>query len=509
MARPRLTENQPLNQVTLSKADSISTPISKAVTNPQDKPDKFKLGQMGYSGLSLYQGISVDEIHRELTWPNSIQTYKKMSYSTAINSCLSLYDNLISKVSWRTVPPESATEEEKARTKFTLECLNDMDIPFRQVIKDALSSNIYGFAILEKVYRRRNKSSGSIYSDEKIGLKKLALRNQETIERFIYDDLGNEVIGVKQNLYGFNNGTYTSQQRQVVVLPRSKFVHITTGRNRNDPFGKSPLRDVYLSWRYLEVMAEMEATGVAKDLQGIPLITVPAAIMAEDATTSQKAQYEGIQAIGRNLQANAQSCVIFPSQMDETTKTPLYDIKLLSSQGGTKSYDVSNIKQYYQSQIYTGMFADVLQLGNNGVGSFSLGVLKNSLTGAAVESMLDNIVETFNREVIRQLYDLNGWDISRCCSLDYENLHQSDLDTLSKYLMRTASTGLIEKDRAVLNLVRTSMGVDALPEELEPQEQYLTDNKSRSGDGSAAGGVNGTSSNTASSDNSVSNLENA
>lgn len=508
MARPKSITKalEPLQSVSSPLGDL--TPISKALS-PQDTPERFKNAEIGYAGLNIFNGITVGEMHRELNWPMSIQTYQKMSYSVSVNACLSLYENLISKVTWRTVPPRDASEEEKQQTKFTYECLNDMDIPFRQAIKDALSSNIYGFAILEKVYRKRNKNSGSIYTDNKVGLKKLALRNQETIEKFIFDESGNEVIGVKQNLYGYNNARYGSNQKQEVVLPRNKFVHITTGRNRSDPFGKSPLRDVYLAWRYLEVMSEMEATGVSRDLQGIPMIRVPAQIMSSDASPSEKQQYESFKSIGRNLQANSQSSVIFPSAVDESTRTPLYDLKLLSTEGGKKNYDVGKIKEYYQSQIYTGLFADVLQLGNSGVGSFSLGILKNSLTGAAVESMLDNIVEAFNRDVIRQLYELNGWDVSRACSLDYENLHQTDLDTLSKYFMRTASTGLIEKDRAVLNFVRSAMGVDALPEDLEPQDKYLTDNKSRSGDGSAAGGANGTSSNTSSSDNSVGNMENA
>lgn len=508
MARPKSTTktlSEPLQDV--SSLAGTSTPISKSLS-PQDTPSKFKNAEVGYSGLNLFNGITNEEIHRELNWPYSAKTYQKMSYSVSVNACLSLYENLISKVTWRTVPPDNATADEKSKAKFVHECLNDMDIPFRQVIKDTLSSNTYGFAVLEKVYRRRNKNSGSMYSDDKIALKKIALRNQETIEKFIFDESGNEVIGVKQNLSGFNNGSY-SNKPLTIVLPRSKFMHITTGRNRNDPYGKSPLRDVYLAWRYLEVMSEMEATGVSRDLQGIPLMRAPAQIMQADASPEQKAQYAALQNIIRNLQTNSQSGVILPSAVDETTRANLYDLTLLSTEGGRKNYDVGKIKEYYQAQIYTGLFADVLQLGVNGVGSFSLGILKNSLTGAAVESMLDNIVEAFNRDVIRQLYELNGWDVSRACTLDYENLHQTDLDTLSKYFMRTASTGLIEKDRAILNYVRTAMGVDPMPEDMPPREDMLMDNKSRSGDGSAAGGANGTSKGSAEEDNSVSNLENS
>ena len=261
--------------------------VTKAVA-PGDEPERFRIGELGYSGLDLFNGVSYDEIKRELNWPNSAKIYKEMSYHTCVNAALSLYENLISKVSWRITAPKDATEEEKKQAEFVNQCIFDMDVPFRNVIKDALSSNIYGFAVLEKVYRRRYKSNGSMYDDGKIGLKKIALRNQETIEKFIYDEGNNELIGVKQNLSKVTGQIYGGKPSKTeIILPRTKFVHITTGRNRNDPFGKSPLRDVYLAWRYLIVIQEIEAAGVARDLQGMPILSIPAQYMSEDASPEQ------------------------------------------------------------------------------------------------------------------------------------------------------------------------------------------------------------------------------
>lgn len=487
-------------------AKSNKTEVEKA--NNLDQPERFRIGEIGYAGLSLFDGVTNEEMKRELNWPYSAKTYKEMSYHTSINACLSLYENLISKVEWRIVPPKKATEEEKKQAEFVEQCINDMDIPFRQVIKDCLSSNIYGFSVLEKVYRRRLYSNGSVYNDGKIGLKKIALRNQETIEKFIFDDTGNELIGVKQNLSLVANlGLGRSFKQMEIVLPRSKFMHITTGRNRNDPYGKSPLRDVYLAWRYLTVIQEIEAAGVARDLQGMPILYLPAQYMAADASPEQKAVYENFKNIIRNIQNNSQSGVILPSQADPDTRQPLFDLKLLSTEGGKKNFDTTKVKEYYQNQIYTGLFADVLILGQGGVGSFALGQIKNSLTGSAVESMLDNIVEVFQRDVIRQIYELNGWDISRCASLDYENLHAVDLETLSKFWQRVTSVGLVEKDRPVLNAVRTAAGVDPLPDDEEPRKQYMEGSTSRAGDGMKTAGE-GTSNNPSGSDNSSTNLDN-
>ena len=479
--------------------------ISKAVSY-MDTPEKFKLSAIGSSGLNIFSGVTYDELQQDLQWPNSVLTYKKMTYSVPVNACLSLFENLISKVKWRVKAPRNATPEQLEQTKFIEECLHDMDVPFRSVIKDTLSSNVYGFAVLEKVFRKRNRESGSIYSDNKIALKKIALRNQETIEGFLIDEKTGDIKGVKQNLNLVSN-LYRQTRKGSVVIPRSKFLHITVGRNRQDPFGKSPLRDVYMAWRYLEALSEMEATGVQKDLQGLPVFKVPGQYMSEDASPEQKLILENLKNILRNLQANSQSGVMIPSAVDEITRQPLFDLKLLSTEGGKKNYDISKIKEFYQNQIYTGLFADVLVLGSNGVGSFALGQIKNSLTGSAVESMLDNIVESFNRDVIRQLYELNGWDITNTCSLDYENLHSADLETISKFWQRTASVGLVEKDREVLNAVRTAIGIDPYPADVEPNLDLITPITSRSGDGMTSPGE-GTSTNVSGKDTSSNNLDN-
>lgn len=492
----------------MQKERKTKTSVQKAAVPTGEKVDKFQLGELGIQGLNVFAGVSKEELKKELQWPKSIETYKKMTEHVAVNACLSLYENLISKVIWRVKPPEKATKADKAKARFVQECLNDMDGSFAQFIKDALSSNVYGFSIIEKVYRYRTKENGSIYNDGKIGLKKLGHRNQETILKFLFNEDGSEIIGVKQSLSGIGlNSTYINKPLEI-NLPRSKYIHITTGRNRGDPFGKSRLKDVYLAWRYLEVIQEIEASGVARDLVGLPVLTIPAEYMSPDASPDKKVIYETFKNIIRNIQQNSQSGLILPSEVNPDTKTKLFSVDLLTQQGQGKNFDISKIKDYYQNQIFMGLFCDVLLLGSNGTGSFALGTIKNSLTGTAVESMLDNIVECFNRDVIRQLYELNGWDISRCASLDYEGLTDIDLDSYSKFIQRVASVGLMEIDRDTLNSIRKQAGLDPKPDDEVVDKNNLTGNSSRASDGMAKGSGNGTSDTTAGTDNSSLNLDN-
>jgi len=230
--------------------------------------------------------------------------------------------------------------------------------------------------------------------------------------------------------------------------------------------------------------------------------------MSPDASPEQKLIYESYKNIIRNIQNNSQSGLILPSNVDPDTRQKLFDIQLLSTEG-KKNFDTTEVKTYYQNLIYTGLFADILILGNNNVGSFALGQVKNSLTGAAAQAMLDNIVDAFNRQVIRQLYELNGFNPARACQLDYEGLNQTDLETLSKFLQRTASVGLVEKDRATLNVIREAIGTDAKPEDEPVDESILTGNTSRASDGMAKGSGNGTSDFVAGTDTSSLNADNA
>ena len=247
------------------------TEVIKALS-PLDQPERFRLGEMSSLGLNVFNGVPQDELKRELNWPNSINTFRQMSYHSAVNAPLTLFENIISKATWVYKPPLDATEEEKNQAKIINQMMNDMEQPWSEFICDVLSANIFGFSVHEKVYRKRFKANGSLYDDGIIGWKKLPIRVQESISKFIFSEDGNEIIGVQQNL-STSNDTYNrfSKRGNLVNLPRSKFLLFRTGKHRGDPFGKSPLRDAYLAWRFLSALEEIEATGVAKDLNGLPV----------------------------------------------------------------------------------------------------------------------------------------------------------------------------------------------------------------------------------------------
>ena len=474
-----------------------------------DTPERFKLSEAGYLGLNVYAGVTQDEIKKELNFPASIQTYKQMSYHGTINSALTLFDTLVSKADWKFKAPKDATTAELEQARVINEMMNDLQgQTWSEFISDALSSNVYGFSVHEKVYRRRTKENGSKYNDGLIGWKKLPIRNQETIQRFVFSEDGNDVIGVRQDLTQISDpyNRYTQRSNSAIVLPRSKIMLFRAGKHKGDPYGKSPLRDAYLAWRFLSVIEEIEANGVAKDLAGLPVLKLPPQYLAADASPDQKAIRAYYENVMRNLQVNQQSALILPQAYDQDTRQPLFSLELLSL-NGSKAMDTSKIKEYYKNLILTSLFADLLTMGQTGGGSFALGQIKSSLSGSAAESMLKKITQVINDDLIRQTYELNGWDTSRMGYMDFDNIQTEDLESFSKAIQRYASTSVLEVDRDVLNRIRESVGIDALPEDEEPNQDLIPAKTSRSGDGMKTAGE-GTATSPSGTDTSSNNLEN-
>lgn len=465
------------------KSQSKTQEVQKATLT--EDVSRFRLGEIGYSGLKITSGVAQEEIKRELNFPNSMITYKQMTYHATIAAALYLYEVMLAKVDWKVLPPEDATEEEKYRTRYIEECMHDMDHSWSEFIQEVSSAKTYGFAVHEKVFRTRLKSKGSKYNDGLIGWKKLAPRSQDTIDKFIYDEEGRELKALKQNLSLVQDG-YSRFTRAVkgkeIIIPMSKVLLFRTGKHRGNPFGKSALRDCYFSWKFLTQIEEIEATGVARDLQGLPIVSIPSVYMTSDATDSQKAIYDNFKNIARNIQINQQGGIVLPSDVDPESKQPMFKLELLGTEG-KKNFNTASICDAHRKAILTVLGCDLLLLGQSSTGSFALGSLKQTLLGIYIEAFLKEICEVLNRDLIRQTLELNGWDVTRPPRIVYDAFEEQNLEEFSKAIQRITSVSMIERDREVLNKVRSSLGVQPLPDDMPVQDELLPDYASRSGDG--------------------------
>lgn len=209
-----------------------------------------------------------------------------------------------------------------------------------------------------------------------------------------------------------------------------------------------------------------------------------------------------------------QSGFILPMLTDQDgNKMFDFEIKNIS---GQKAFDIEAIIERLTREIQVGLFADVLSLGGDGGGSFSLAESKVSFLEMAVRSRLNEIKDQLNHQLVKTLFEQNGWSTEVLPYWDFELPNSETLDDKGKFYQRTAAVSLLPRVPQVINQVLRDAGVDyQVPDDM-PQEELMKlldpfneGVQSESGGGMESGLPNSNGSGTGSSgDSSVSNSEN-
>lgn len=452
---------------------------------------RMQMTETGFVGLKVSAGRIHEDIKRELNFPESITTYKQMSYDPTIAAGLQYFESMMQKPRWHVLPPKNATEEEERQAEIVEEMMHDMEHTWNDLIKESSSMNTYGFSVHEVVLRKRLRSKGSKYNDGLVGWQKLPVRSQDTISEWIFSDDGRELIGLQQSpIFASGNGRVFSAANSQIILPRKKFLLFRTGTKRDNPEGVSLLKSCYYPWKYRTAIEETEAVGIQRDLSGLPVIYLPPQYMAPDATAEQKAVYETYKNIVRNIQLNQQGGIVMPQAFDPETKQPLFKFELMGVEGG-KSYKTTEIIGRYNNAILTAMCCDVLTLGQSATGSYALGSIKSTMTSMTIESRLREIRDVVNHHLIPLTAEYNGWDIARLPQIGFEDIEVADLEAISKYVQRIGAVGYLPRTKEVVNKVLDGLGLEPLADNVDLDE-VLPESKSRSGDGMQEGMGNGT-----------------
>lgn len=494
----------------------MADPVQNESLSQGDKAVRLKMGEQGYLGLHTSSKQILEEARVDLRWPNSVKTYYEMANDATIASALSLFEMMISRVKWTVAVPEDASADLKSKAKFVEQCMGDMEHSWFQFIKEVTSCFTFGFAVNEKVYRRRLKENGSKFNDGLIGIRKLPIRSHTTIKGWVFDANGREMTHVIQDLKLIPDSARYHNLLQdnplgELKIPRKKFLLFRTDVARDNPEGKSPLAKVYLSWRFMQEIKEQEAIGITRDLAGMPTLYIPPRYMSADATPEEAAVYEYYKKVIRNIQLNEQSGLILPQMFDPESKQPLFKFELMGTTGG-KSYDTNKIIQRYSNEILQALFADMLKLGQDSVGSYSLADSKSSIMAMAIESRLKEIQDVLNTDLMRQLFEVNGWSIEQLPEFQYGDLDEIDIDKFSQAIQRIKAVGLIAPTQGNVNFIAETLGLpDKVDEDISQDalNELLGPSESRSGDGLSKGSGNGTSDSVASRDNSTANKANS
>ncbi len=397
--------------------------------------------EIGVSGLKAYSGYLQEEFLSELRGPRGVKVYRQMSEGDAIvRAVLMAIELILRAVDWRVEPANDSPEAEK-EAEFVEGLIEDTSHTFEDFISEALSMLSFGWAYFEIVYKKRlgpdkkDPKQRSKFSDGRIGVRKLAIRSQDSLLRWeLQDDGGIEGMWQIPPLGG-----------GLIMVPLEKGLLIRTTSKKNNPEGFSILRAAYRSWYLLKTVEDMEAIGIERELAGLPVVSIPANYLSSSATAAETAVREDYQKIARDLKFNQQAGVVIPSNHypdaeGNPTAVPMVEVKLLST-GGRRAIDTDPVVQRHQRNIARSALADFIMLGDT-KGSYALSKNKSELFLRTCETFLNQIASVLNRFLLARVWELNGLDRELMPKLAPGRVAPVDLAELGQYIQQLSQSAM-------------------------------------------------------------------
>lgn len=416
-----------------NKLDTLDDAIIDDLAAPQVGP----LQEMGVTGLKRSAGVVDEEFLPALRGRKAVKVFQEMSLNDpTVGSLLFAITQLLRQIDWRVEAPDNTPDATEAKD-FIEQCMEDMSHTWDDMIADILTCMVYGWSWHEIVYKKRvgpwekDPKKRSKYSDGRIGWRKISIRSQETLLRWIFDDDG----GIKAMVQ------LAPPDYKTTVIPVERSLLFRTNSSKGNPEGVSLLRNAYRPWFFKKRLEEFEAIGVERDLAGMPVAKVPASYM--DAATGSKEEkvFKAFKRMVSNVRRDEHEGLVLPTQYDKTTKQPLFDFELMSS-GGSRTFDTNALIQRYEQRILMTVLADFILVGHEGTGSYSLHVDKTGIFRSALNTMAGMIADTFNRHAIPRLFDLNGWRPQEIPKIVPANVDPPDIQQLASFMSAMGSLGM-------------------------------------------------------------------
>lgn len=433
------------------------------VSQAEERYKKEPFEEFSAYSISVVGGLpNNEEFDPALRGDKSLYVYKEMMDNDSTVSALILtIQMLFRRVEWIIDLPYfcRGIEEAEEQREFIENCLFfDMKESFDEFMSNCMLMLPFGYSIFEIVLKKREKEN-SLFPDGRIGVDKLSYISPFTRQRWDIDDKGN-ILAFEQK---------APDSAETIVIPYNKLLHFKNQSSMGNPEGKSILRGAYRAWYYLKRVQDFESIGVERELNGVPVVSIPGDVLKKANAGDKEAilTLQGYKQVARDLRANQQAGVIIPSDTykdaeGKPTSNRLVSIDLLSNRG-TRAMDTDKIITRYQQDIARSIIASFIMLGGNERGSFSLAESQQSLFLAALQAWTEVISQEFNRKLIPNLISLNGMDENYMPYIHPGDLSPLSFDELSSSIMKLAQAGMrLFPDDVLENKIREKGGLPLL-----------------------------------------------
>ncbi len=411
---------------------------------------------LGAPGTAVFGGFVQDnEKNRALaTREEKYKTFSELLANTSIVAAGTRYFlNLVAKAEWTFTPSEADTDGRFAELAKEM-LMSDPATPWHRIVRRAAMYRFYGFSVQEWTARRRD--------DGLLTLADVAPRAQLTIERWDMDDEGG-VLGVIQR---------SPQTQQDLYLPRQKLLYLVDDTLSDSPEGLGLFRHLVAPSQRLARYEQLEGFGFEADLRGIPVgrgpfTSLAARVAAGEISAADRVRAEGpIRKFVENHLRTAKLGLLLDSMVYETkdeagrpSQVKQWDVELLKGSATSFGENAAAIERLNREMART-LGVEQLLLGSDSTGSFALSKDKTSSFFLLVDGALMEIREQVDDDLLRTLWQLNGWPEEMMPESSTEAVRHTDVEQVAAALRDLATAGApISPDDPVVDELRDLMGM--------------------------------------------------
>lgn len=393
--------------------------------------------EIGSTGLKRSAGFVEEEFLPQLRGRKAVQVYKEMSENDPlVGAMLYSIQMLLRNVEW-TVEPGGKSRQDTIVAELIETAMDDMEHTWDEFISEVLTMLPYGWSWHEIVYKRRgglyqrNPKLASKHTDGLVSWRKMPIRAQETLFKWVFDEVGDVKAMVQMP-----PPKYTQ-----IMLPMERGLLFRFQQSKGSPEGRSILRNSYRPWYYKKRIEEFEAVGVERDLAGLPMVSVPAEWLSAKPGSRQHTAVLEFKKMVKSIRRDEQEGLVFPTAYDQDTKQPLFKFELLGS-GGGRQFQTDTIVQRYEQRMLMSILADFIMVGHQGTGSYSMHVDKTGIFRTALNAICDSIAQVLNRHAIPKLLRLNGFQVENMPTIKPLDVDAPDITQLGAFMSQMAGLGM-------------------------------------------------------------------
>lgn len=407
--------------------------------------------ELGTSGFSAFGGIVSQEFLPELRGLRGRRVYQEMADNDPIIGGMLFAIEMAYRKTEPVVEPGGETPADVEAAEFLTSCIADLSHTWADFMSDVVTQFRYGWAWFETVYKRREGPEGetpSLFDDGRVGWRKFAYRDQNTLERWDFDPKGG-LQGMIQRPPAGAPGA--SGGLASITIPIGRSLHFKTAHAGGNPEGRSILRSAYTAWYYRKNLQAIEGISLERLGAGIPVMKLPAG--------ATDADFAEAKAVIRRFKVDEQMGFTLPAGWD-------LDIAFGTGRNVGEAFEAPITR--YRAEIMVSVLAQFILLGLDKVGSYALSQTHRDIFQVALEGWLRGIEAVINRFAVPRLFAFNAFPgITALPQISLGKIGDRNVDLMITALKELVPAGVLTVDEALEAAVREAVG---LPELTKPAE---------------------------------------